>query len=311
MTNFDFRKMIRLYGSWHLEKDEQRVTYEGGVDEEVSHGLALLSRSVDDGVIECDITIPEPSEKAGCFIVFRANGQREYYAAGLGGWDNAYTLLEGRNLTPTRLASAGSITNLEANRAYRIKIALDGQRVQVFVDGVKVVDFDRIGNTGGTGLGLLAFRGTRKVSFGPLRLDDRRPNAFIAMQYSEPYNEVYKDAIHPLLGEIGYEAIRVDEISHPGIILTDIWNQLKEASVVIAEVTEPNPNVYYEIGVAHALDKPTILLAQKGTRLPFDLGPHRCIFYENTIPGRARLLQALHSSLGALLGISGNGESVV
>lgn len=187
---------------------------------------------------------------------------------------------------------------------HTISNSLDGQRLQVIVDDVKVLDFSRLSGTGGTGIGLLAFRGCPSAEFGPMKIDDRCPRAFIAMQFSEPYNEVYRDAIRPLVEEIGYEPLRVDEISQPGIILNDIWTQLSEASVVIAEVTDANPNVYYEIGVAHALKKPTVLLAQKRTKLPFDLGPHRCIFYENSIPGRARLLDALRASLGAVLGIS-------
>jgi hypothetical protein len=182
-------------------------------------------------------------------------------------------------------------------------VALEGQRVVISVDDVTVIDYNRLPTSTGTGLGFFAFRGSREVLFGPMNIDDRRPNAFIAMQFSEPYNEVYRDAIRPLVMEIGYEPLRVDELSGPGIILNDIWNNITESSVVIAEVSEANPNVYYEVGVAHALRKPTVLLAQRGTKLPFDLGPHRCIVYDNSIPGRARLLDALRSSLISLLGI--------
>jgi hypothetical protein len=168
------------------------------------------------------------------------------------------------------------------------------------MDNVKVIDYDRIDPSGGTGLGIFAFRGTGEVVFGPMIIDDRRPNAFIAMPFSTANDDVYRDALRPLIEQIGYEPVGVDEASRPGVILNDIWAYLTEASVVIAEITEPNPNVYYEIGVAHALRKPTILLAQRGTKLPFDVGPHWCIFYENTIPGRARLLEALRSSLMTL-----------
>ncbi len=311
MTQIDFRKMLLpLYGHWEISPTGEHARFRSGMgdqtprNEESSHGLALLGRSLDDGVLECAIELPAPSQHSGAFIVFRANGQSRYFAAGLGGWDNAYTLLEGHHLSATRLASAGNISNLVPGRSYRLLLALDGQRVQVNVDDVRVIDYDRLPNTGGAGMGLFAFRGSGEAAFGPMLIDDRRPNAFVAMQFSEPYNEVYRDAIKPLIEEIGYEPVRADEISQPGIILNDIWSQLTEASVVIAEVTDANPNVYYEIGVAHALGKPTILLALKGTRLPFDLGPHRCIYYENSIPGRARLIESLRSSLSAVLGIA-------
>jgi hypothetical protein len=180
---------------------------------------------------------------------------------------------------------------------------LEGQRLLLSIDNVTVIDYDRLPNGTGTGLGLFAYRGTGEALFGPMRMDDRRPNAFIAMQFSEPYNEVYRDTIRPLVAEIGFEPFRVDEAAGPGIILNDIWARITESSVVIAEVSEANPNVYYEVGVAHALRKPTVLLAQRGTKLPFDLGPHRCIFYDNSIPGRARLLDVLKSSLISLLGL--------
>lgn len=303
MKVMDFNSMLSLYGQWAIERDGQKTTFTAP-DEKASHGLGLFGRSVEDGVIECTITLPSPSAACGAYLVFRASGQESYYAAGLGGWEHGFSLFEGHHLSATRIAGAGNIANIEANRQYRIRVGLDGQRVQLHVDDVKVIDYGRLASSGGAGIGVFAFRGNNSATFGPLMINDRRPNAFIAMQFTSPYNEVYSDSIKPLVEEIGYESVRVDEISQPGIILNDIWRQLTEASVVIAEVTEANPNVYYEIGVAHALNKSTVLLAQKGTKLPFDLGPHRCIFYENTIPGRARLLDALRTSLGAVLGIA-------
>lgn len=306
MTEIDLSKMLPLYGKW-ANPSGNLARFSSSGSPEDSHGLALLSNNVEDGVIECDIQLPEAHESAGAFLTFRGTGQNSYYAAGLGGWEGAYTLAEGRGLSLTRLNSAGNISNLVSGRTYHFKIVLEGQRVIVSVDGVTVIDYDRLTTSaGGAGLGLFAFRGTGEAIFGPIAFDDRRPNAFIAMQFSEPYNEVYRDAIRPMVAEIGFEPFRVDEAFGPGIILNDIWGRITEASVVIAEVSEPNPNVYYEIGVAHALRKPTVLLAQRGTKLPFDLGPHRVIFYDNSIPGRARLLEALRSSLISLLGLPVN-----
>ncbi len=302
MADVDLGKMLPLYGKW-TTSTSAIVKFASDGSSDASHGLTLLSNHLDDGVLECDIQLPNANDSSGTFITFRGVGQTSYYAAGLGGWEGAYTLAEGRNLTLTRLVSAGNISNLVSGRTYQLKMALEGQRVLISVDGVTVIDYDRLPGSTGTGLGLFAFRGTGEALFGPMKIDDRRPNAFIAMQFSEPYNEVYRDAIRPLVAEIGFEPFRVDEAAGPGIILNDIWGRITEASVVIAEVSEPNPNVYYEVGVAHALRKPSVLLAQRGTKLPFDLGPHRCIFYDNSIPGRARLLDALRTSLISLLGL--------
>jgi nucleoside 2-deoxyribosyltransferase len=62
--------------------------------------------------------------------------------------------------------------------------------------------------------------------------------------------------------------------------------EIDPAKVVIAEITVPNQNVFYELGYAHALNKPTILLAEKGRELPFDVHGYRCLFYENSIGGK-------------------------
>lgn len=304
MKNVDLEKMLPLYGNWG-RPTANLATFQSDGTPDASHGLALLSTPLDDGILECNIQLPHVKETSGAFLIFRASGQHAYYAAGLGGWDGAYTLAEGHNLGLTRLTSAGNISNLVSGRTYHVKLALEGQRMTLFVDSIIVLQYDRISAKGGAGLGIFSFRNTGEALFGPMSINDTRPNAFIAMQFSDPYNDVYRDAIKPLVEEIGYEPFRIDEVAAPGIILNDIWNHITEASVVIAEVTEPNPNVYYEVGVAHALRKPSVLLAQRGTKLPFDLGPHRCIFYDNSIPGRAKLLDALRSSLTSSLGLSG------
>ena len=77
----------------------------------------------------------------------------------------------------------------------------------------------------------------------------------------------------------------------PGIILQDIIRSIVTSDVIVAEVTPANPNVFYELGYAHAIEKPTILLAEKptdsGRHLPFDISGFRVIFYDNTIKENA------------------------
>src|SRR5439155_13549870 len=92
-----------------------------------------------------------------------------------------------------------------------------------------------------------------------------------------------------------------DEIAGPGVILQDIVNTLNRAAVVIAEITQPNPNVFYEIGYSHALSKPTILLAERDLKLPFDVSGYRVIFYDNTIGGKQVVEDALRRHLTAII----------
>ena len=306
MKEVTFEKLLPLYGVWDISSDRHSVTFRNRktADDPDSHGLAFLGHNIDDGAIACTLCIPQATPASGAMVVFRANGQERWFAAGIGGWEYAYSLFEGNDLRFTRIAGAGNVNNIVSGRAYSVRIMLEGQRVQLAVDQVKVLDYRGLAAPAGTAIGLFAFNTTSEVSFSRLGVDDRRPKAFIVMQFSSPYNEVYRDAIEPLVAAIGFEPIRGDDIAVPGIIINDIWSYITEASVIIAEISEANPNVYYEIGMAHALAKPTVLLAQRGTHLPFDVGPHRCIFYENSIPGRARLQDALRQTLESLLGKS-------
>ncbi len=62
-----------------------------------------------------------------------------------------------------------------------------------------------------------------------------------------------------------------------------------------------NQNVFYELGYAHALGKPTILLAEKGKQLPFDVSGYRYLCYENSIGGKRKVDEALRKHLAAIL----------
>ena len=63
------------------------------------------------------------------------------------------------------------------------------------------------------------------------------PEAFVVMQFGQPYDDLYSDVIVPTCSELGFEARRADDIYAPGIILQDIVTGLLRSSVVIAEIT--------------------------------------------------------------------------
>jgi len=81
---------------------------------------------------------------------------------------------------------------------------------------------------------------------------------------------------------VGIKIIRADQLAQPGKITTQFIRQLTDADVVVADLTNLNPNVLYELGIRQALLKPYILTAKSGTELPFDLKDSRTIFYDIT-----------------------------
>ena len=71
--------------------------------------------------------------------------------------------------------------------------------------------------------------------------------------------------------------------------------------MVIADITPVNQNVFYELGYAHALGKPTILLAERGKEFPFDVRGYRVLMYDNTIAGKGQVMEGLQKHLKAIL----------
>lgn len=104
---------------------------------------------------------------------------------------------------------------------------------------------------------------------------------FIIMSFSDnaTWDDV-ADTFHEACSEMGFTAIRVDETQSVGRIVPAIIEGIKNSSFVIADVSEPKPNVYYELGLAQGFGKQIILTAQKGTALPFDINDMPATFWE-------------------------------
>jgi nucleoside 2-deoxyribosyltransferase len=114
--------------------------------------------------------------------------------------------------------------------------------------------------------------------------------------------EIHEEVIKTVCDEFGLGAHRADETYGPGLIIEDVTREISESQFVIAEITPPNPNVYYEIGFAHAIKKPVILLADKEKeKLPFDVSGFRTLFYQNSIAGKRKFEEGLRKNIAALL----------
>jgi hypothetical protein len=90
-------------------------------------------------------------------------------------------------------------------------------------------------------------------------------------------DQVLKHVIQPAVKSAGYEAVRADQISEPGIITTQIIQHIIDDPLVIADLSGRNPNVFYELAIRHALRKPYVQLIQRGERIPFDVAAIRTI----------------------------------
>jgi nucleoside 2-deoxyribosyltransferase len=103
---------------------------------------------------------------------------------------------------------------------------------------------------------------------------------FVLMPFRGDLEDLYHLIIQPTLTRLGYTVQRADSIASAGNIIRDILQNIVEADLIIAEVTGRNPNVFYELAVAHTLGKPTIMLTRDYQDIPFDLKAYRMIVYD-------------------------------
>lgn len=127
------------------------------------------------------------------------------------------------------------------------------------------------------------------MAIGDQHLSD---NTITSGDLKGKYDNLIKEAI--LKARPSLEVVRADDISLPGTITTDIITRLMHSDYVVADVTFPNPNVFYELGLRHACRTGTIIIKDKsGPRVPFDIAHLRYVEYENTTGGLKTLAAQL------------------
>jgi len=115
-------------------------------------------------------------------------------------------------------------------------------------------------------------------------LGELQNSCFIVMPFDPLYQTEYEKIIHPALLELEIKCIRGDEIYSKQRIMDDIWSSIRSCRLVIAELTGRNPNVLYEVGLAHAIGKPVIILTRNAEDVPFDLKDLRYLYYDTNNP---------------------------
>ncbi len=119
--------------------------------------------------------------------------------------------------------------------------------------------------------------------------ETKKGQCFVLMPFAEELTEIFgtiRDAVES--NELNLICLRAKDLSGGGYILDDILKGIDESEVVIADLTSNNPNVFYELGIAHTRKdvEKVILLTQDMEAVPFDLRPFRCIVYKQSIARR-------------------------
>ncbi len=108
---------------------------------------------------------------------------------------------------------------------------------------------------------------------------------FVMQPFAAPLGDYYEKIYRPAIEKAGLRPVRADaEIFATGKIMDQVWSGINAAKVLVAELTTRNPNVFYELGLAHAMKKPVVLVSAKEDDVPFDLQHIRVIYYDMSDP---------------------------
>ncbi len=144
-----------------------------------------------------------------------------------------------------------------------------------------------------------------ELVFGrPLKRKQFECDVFMVMPFAAEFSPVYTDVIRPFAAALNLRLLRGDELSSSGgSVMEEVWAALNACRFVIADISNGNDNVFYELGIAHTLNKPAILITQAAApeAVPFDVRHLRYLRYEPTPDGFTRLQTDLQTTASRLL----------
>jgi hypothetical protein len=139
--------------------------------------------------------------------------------------------------------------------------------------------------------------------FGPPKRPPARSAAdiFVLMPFAPELRPVYEDQIRRVAHALQLSVKRADDFFTTGSIVDDVWDAINAAKILIADCTGRNPNVFYELGIAHAIGKPVILITQDRDDVPVDVRHRRYIEYEFTPRGMSEFEERLANTIRTTL----------
>ena len=235
-------------------------------------------------------------------VLWRRNWRKDgdsWYGAGVGAFKAKYFVARRLGRDWQHLARDGSRSSLEWNRPLKLRIQCDDDRISFFEGDVPLLQVnDTALEQGQWGLrtwGTVArFKITKLVT---------RPKCFVIMPFAKEFDGVF-NVIKATLREFGIHCTRADQSGVSVAIMQDVKRQIRNADLVIVDLTGKNPNVYYEAGLADAWDRDWIVLTQSAEDATFDMAQIRVIRYENRIGSDRDLATKLRHAVEATTGRS-------
>lgn len=189
----------------------------------------------------------------------------------------------------------GQQAQLESEINEQVTQAIKDEHRELFLRGQLKVILEELGENAPLSLHNPIFRG-KSFKVDPTL-------AFVLMPFAEEFRPIYIEIIKPIVEGFGLTCIRADDLYGSKTIIEDVWKLINEAKIIIADVTGKNANVFYEIGLAHAVGKEVIIISQTIEDVPFDLRHIRCFIYKDSVAGFRKLETQLRQALSTVEGL--------
>lgn len=163
-----------------------------------------------------------------------------------------------------------SITIIERNvaRAKRLNEALASLLPSGVVEVGKEGKIKKLGNKTNERL--------KSVGYG----SENKQHIFVAMPFAEEMDDIFHYGIQGAVNAAGFLCERADLSAFTGDVIDWVKKRIASSSLVIADLSNANPNVYLEVGYAWGCGRPTVLLCRDATELKFDVKSQRCLIYK-------------------------------
>jgi hypothetical protein len=238
----------------NYEFSEKEIIFKGGVTKDSVSGkeLTLVGNCICDkkfggGDIEATINFKKLSKNVtACGLMFCYDSDQRYFvttsidvrpeaetAFRLQHFDQKWTFHD----------AAGQQVFIKAGQDYKVRVHVEGSGVEFFVNGVSVIKKNLPFPLPRKQAGIWC-QSSEDIIIKNYAVNELDSKAFVIMQFTPPYNELFEDIIVPTCTEKSIKAIRADEKYGPGHILTDIMQEIYSAKFIIAEITPENQNVF-------------------------------------------------------------------
>jgi hypothetical protein len=204
-----------------LEQHGETIIFKGGLTEfagapQIAIGNFVSDQMFSGGKIAADIEFDAIDEYSACEIMFFYDPSTALFVtAGIG----AVTLYAIRRFQNQRVihGATGDRKNLVARKKYQLEVTVIGSSVSLRVDGIVVLSVNLPYHIPQSQVGIWC-ASESNISISNYSVSTERPKAFVVMQFSEPYSELYQDVISRICGDFKIDAIRADEVYGPGVI---------------------------------------------------------------------------------------------